>query len=406
MHCFLEPCVYLLCVKAKVLGNRMKVGVIHHSLNIPGGAEKLCLTVIEALRMEGHKVTLITVEKTDWNLLAHNFGRVTKPDAESYLTKLKFSRRLSSLPIAFPYFIAHVFQLLLNKSKRKHKILINTFGDVVNSCADITYIHFPLKGALEFSQVPAFTSNSTWRAVAPVYGSTLSCLERIPSRELLTNSRFMQNIIEKVLSRKPLVVYPPVDVKDLASQYFRRQKIGNIVVTISSYTPKRRLEQIPYIAKHSKSAKFIIMGKADDYSLLTLRRLRELAKKLNVENRVMLQTNVPRDIFLQTLSKAKAYLHVMPYDHFGISVVEAMAAGCVPVVHRSGGPWLDILDAQQGKYGFSYTSIEAAANAIDTIVNEENLRREIVCKALNRAKRFDRSVFMEKIVETVDKIAS
>ncbi len=384
----------------------MKVGVIHHSLNIPGGAEKLCLTTIEALKIRGHKVTLVTTEKTDWNLLAHNFGRVTKPDVESYLTARRLSRKLSSLSIAFPYFVAQVFQLLLSKSRKRHNVTINTFGDVVNSVADITYIHFPLRWAHQISQVPAFTNNSTWHAAAPVYGAVLSCLNRIPSRELLTNSKFMQNIIEKHMNRKPLVIYPPVDVKNLASHCSGRTERSNVVLTISSYTPKRHLEQIPHIAKQSKSADFIIMGKADDYSLVTLRRLKELVKKLNVEDRVKLQTNVPRDEFLQTLSRAKVYLHVMPCDHFGISVVEAMASGCVPVVHRSGGPWIDILDAQQDRYGFAYSSIEAAASTIDTLITEERVRREIAKRALNRAQRFDRSVFMRKIVERVEQTAS
>jgi alpha-1,2-mannosyltransferase len=41
-------------------------------------------------------------------------------------------------------------------------------------------------------------------------------------------------------------------------------------------------------------------------------------------------------------------------EHFGISVVEAMVSGLVPVVHSSGGPWLDILE--QGKGGFGYNT--------------------------------------------------
>ena len=44
----------------------MRIAVAHHSLNIPGGAERLCLAAIEALRKKGHNVTLITVEKANW----------------------------------------------------------------------------------------------------------------------------------------------------------------------------------------------------------------------------------------------------------------------------------------------------------------------------------------------------
>jgi len=384
----------------------MKIAIIHHSLNIPGGAERLCLSAIEALRKARHEVTLITVEKTDWSIVERSFGKVTQPDNESYLTRLRFSKNLPNALAACAYFTAHVYQLLSNKSRKKYDLLINTFGDVINSVADITYVHFPLRAAVEFSQVPAFFSNSIWRAAAPLYDAVLSCLDRIPSGKLLTNSKFMRNIIVKVLHREPLVVYPPVEVADFKSRCFRSKKSGCTVVTISSFTPKRHIDQIPYIAKHSRFAKFIVMGKADEYSLPTLEKMQDLIRTLHVENRVKLLTNVPFNVFQETLSQAKIYLHVMPYDHFGISVVEGMASGCVPVVHRSGGPWLDILDAQQNEYGFSYTSPEEAADIIDILVTDENLRSEVASKALNRAKRFDQSVFKEKIVEVVEDFGS
>jgi len=149
----------------------------------------------------------------------------------------------------------------------------------------------------------------------------------------------------------------------------------------------------------------MVMGKADEYSLPTLRKLQTLVKTLHVEDQVKLLTNVPIDKFLEVLSRAKVYLHVMPYDHFGISVVEAMASGCVPVVHRSGGPWLDILDGRQGEYGFSYVAAEEAASFIGALVTDENLRGKMASRASYRAKKFDRSVFMKKVVQVVEKVA-
>lgn len=383
----------------------LKVAVVHHSLNIPGGAERLCLATIEALRRNKHEVTLITVEKTDWNLVQRNFGKVTTPNNEGYLTGFRFSKFLSSIPIASLYFTANVIQLLLNKSRRRYDLLINTFGDAVNSVADITYVHFPLRAAIGLSQIPAFTSKQLWSAAAPLYEMTMSFLDRISPGELLTNSKFMQETIKNVLHRKSLIVYPPVDVETFSSRCFKSRKNGRIVATISSYTPKRHLEQIPFIAKHAKSARFVVMGKADEYSLPTLRKLRTLIKALHVEDRVNLLTNVPVNKFLEILSTAKLYLHVMPYDHFGISVVEAMASGCVPVVHRSGGPWLDILDGRQGEFGFSYVAAEEAASFVDALITDENLRSKMASRNLYRAKKFDRSVFMKKVVKVVEKVA-
>jgi glycosyltransferase involved in cell wall biosynthesis len=384
----------------------MKIAVTHHSLNIPGGAERLCLSVIEALRKKGHEVSLITVEKTDWGLVQRNFGTLILPNKESYVTTSRLSNRLSSISISSAYFSIYMLQLLANRSRKKYDLMINTFGDAINSVADITYVHFPLRAALMLSQIPAFTNESMWRIIAPFYDSVTSLINKMSPGNLLTNSKFVQGIIRRFLDRNSLVVYPPVNVETFASNSFKEAKEGSIVVVVASYTPKRHLEQVPLIAKYSKHAKFVIMGKADEYSASTLATLKEHMKMLHVEDRVTMLQNVPIKQFLETLSKAKVYLHIMPQDHFGISVVEAMASGCVPVVHKSGGPWIDILDEQQGTYGFSYSTPAEAAKYIDMLVSDEDMRDRISLKASNRAKRFDRKVFMNRIVEVVEKIGS
>lgn len=53
----------------------------------------------------------------------------------------------------------------------------------------------------------------------------------------------------------------------------------------------------------------------------------------------------PSDAFIkETSAKSAIFLHTMIDEHFGISIVEMMAAGLVPVCHRSGGPELDIVE--------------------------------------------------------------
>ena len=384
----------------------VKIAVEHHSLNIPGGAERLCLITIEALRNRGHNVTLVSVERTDWNLVKKNFGSVTTPNHEAYVTKARLSRNLTRMPIASLYFLTYIAQLLAGKSGGKYDLTLNTFGDIINSIADLTYVHFPLRAAVSYSQIPAFSNRSMWQTVSPIYDAVTGTMDKICPGNLLTNSKFMQKIIQDVLRRKSIVVYPPVGVETFSSRCYRPRKNGCMVAVVASYTPKRHLDQVPVIAKNSRFAKFVVMGKADEYSLPTLKRLKYLVKDLHVENKIRFLTNVPFSELAHMLSDAKLYLHVMHNDHFGISVVEAMASGCVPIVHRSGGPWLDILDSQQGAYGYSYSNAEEAASIIDTLITDEDLRSKIASRASYRAKRFDRSVFMNKMVEVVEQIAS
>jgi len=207
------------------------------------------------------------------------------------------------------------------------------------------------------------------------------------------------------LSRDAIVIYPPVDAIVFSSKCFKAQKEDNLVAVIASYTPKRHLEQLPLIAQQTKAAKFIVVSKTDEYSMPTIQKLEENICVLHVKDKITLLKNVSFTELQRILAKAKVYLHMMPFDHFGISVVEAMASGCVPVVHRSGGPWTDILDASQGTYGFSYSTPCEAANYIDRLVNNEELRSRIAAKASYRSKKFDRSVFLNRLAEVVERVA-
>lgn len=384
----------------------MKIAVIHHSLNSAGGAERLCLAAVEALKERGHKVSLVTVERTNWAFLHDKFGRVVMPDQEIYITTQLFSQSLKSTPLASTYFLAYALQLLLSRSRNKYDLTINTFGDAINSICDIAYIHFPLRAALEFSQVPAFTHTSIWRALVPIYNLTAMTCDRIaPSKLLTTNSKFVQGIVRTTLNRDAIVIYPPVDTKVFSSKCFKPQKDGSLVALVAGYTPKRHLEQLPLIAQHTKAARFIVIGKTDEYSTQTIQELRESMRALHVEEKITLLKNVPFTELLKILSNAKVYLHIMPFDHFGISVVEAMASGCVPVVHRSGGPWTDILDTRQGAYGYSYSTPVEAASYIDMLVTNEELRGRIAAKASYRSKKFDKAVFMRRLAEVVERVA-
>jgi glycosyltransferase involved in cell wall biosynthesis len=52
---------------------------------------------------------------------------------------------------------------------------------------------------------------------------------------------------------------------------------------------------------------------------------------------------------LDWLSRASVGVNTMIDEHFGINVVEFMAAGAIPVAHASAGPFLDIVVAMDGQ---------------------------------------------------------
>lgn len=212
----------------------------------------------------------------------------------------------------------------------------------------------------------------------------------------------MEAIVTRHLGRRVMVVYPPVDVENFQPLY-RRKERESLVVTVSRFRPGKNLESIPNIAKHV-DARFLIIGPSDQASASTINTVRGLAKKMKVQNRVQLLTNEPRSVLREKLSYAKVLLHTQFFEAFGMSVVEAMASGCVPIVPDVGGPWLDILDQEQGKYGYAYGSPKDAAEKIRLLMEDEGLRREVASRAYRRAEAYSTSIFTRNMLRLVEKV--
>jgi len=71
--------------------------------------------------------------------------------------------------------------------------------------------------------------------------------------------------------------------------------------------------------------------------------VQEYAKELNIAKHVWLEKNMPFAKMISEFEQAKVGLHTMLEEHFGISIVEMMAAGLYTIAHNSGGPKEDII---------------------------------------------------------------
>ncbi|XP_059312216.1 GDP-Man:Man(3)GlcNAc(2)-PP-Dol alpha-1,2-mannosyltransferase isoform X3 [Lycium ferocissimum] len=100
---------------------------------------------------------------------------------------------------------------------------------------------------------------------------------------------------------------------------------------------------------------------------------------------------------VRLLGGAVAGIHSMTDEHFGISVVEYMAAGAIPIAHNSAGPRMDIVLPEDGKKtGFLAQSVEEYAEAIIEVIKmTENERLEMAAAARKRASMFSEQMFYE-----------
>jgi len=363
----------------------MNVSVIHPSLNVIGGSEQVCLSILESLEEKGHNVSLGTFEKTDWEKIEKYFGKVCQPDQE-----IVCSRRFG----LFAYGETLNFYFLASKMPDD--------SDVVLVSCTSPWFYPPQAKALIIYVLPFMKpERAIWQLyLKPYLFMQRRLLNRVKNKVLLTNSSFSAEIIENAYSICPQVLYPPVNTR-----MFCPSKKENLVVSTGRFVPEKRFEiLVEAFRRIGKNVRCIIMGGISGnrahQSRLYVARLRKMIEEFDLSDRVELLVNCPFDLLVEMLSRAKVYVHCFENEPFGISIVESMAAGCVPIVHRSGGAYHDITD--HDKYGFSFETINELCRIVNFLMEKDNGFEEYSKKAIHRSMCFNKKSFEERITNLVE----
>jgi glycosyltransferase involved in cell wall biosynthesis len=104
------------------------------------------------------------------------------------------------------------------------------------------------------------------------------------------------------------------------------------------------------------------------------------------------------------MAESSIYFSTQTKETFGMAIVEAMSAGCVPLVYRNGGPWYDILGGKEG-VGLAYDTVEEASRKIRHVMGDEVLRETLRRRSMERSKVFSVDRFrgkMRSILESME----
>jgi len=204
------------------------------------------------------------------------------------------------------------------------------------------------------------------------------------------------------------IVYPPCDTTDLAELPLEPRE--NVVVSIGQFRPEKdhelQLRAFSLVVQKLKENDMDIKpqlvligscrGEEDNKRVI---RLCMLAQEQKVAESVTLVLNQDYATLKGWLGKATIGLHTMWNEHFGIGVVEMMAAGVIIIAHDSGGPKADIVVPLDGKKtGYLATTAEEYAHIMYNVFTKGNDCNEnlmIRRCARKSAMRFSDEVFMD-----------
>ncbi|MGB9637514.1 MAG: glycosyltransferase, partial [Microgenomates group bacterium] len=86
-------------------------------------------------------------------------------------------------------------------------------------------------------------------------------------------------------------------------------------------------------------------------------------------------------------------------EHFGMTTVEAMAAGCIPVVIAKGGQ-REIID--EAENGFFWEGKNDLINITLKIVKEEKSMKRLSKNAMLKSRHFSKEKFIERIYSLIE----
>lgn len=173
-------------------------------------------------------------------------------------------------------------------------------------------------------------------------------------------------------------VYPPCATQDLVGFDITSPRAPEIVYVAQFRAEKRHELVLNEFArflkdyKGSQTPKLVLIGSIrNDDDRSSVYNLRILARELKLADHKDFEfvLDAPWPTVVDRLSRASFGLDAMWNEHFGMVIVEYMAAGLVPIVHNSAGPKLDIVIPWSTTLSVSSSN---TADATDATANDNS----------------------------------
>lgn len=161
-------------------------------------------------------------------------------------------------------------------------------------------------------------------------------------QKIICNSKFTANYVKQKTGISPKILNPCIDK-------IPALKKENIILSVGRFFPhlhSKKQEVLIEVFKkiHQDSYRLILAGSVAESDKEYLNGLKKQAESYDIE----IQENISFEKLKELYGKAKIYWHAAGFgedlskhperaEHFGISTIEAISAGCYPLVFKGGG---------------------------------------------------------------------
>lgn len=177
-------------------------------------------------------------------------------------------------------------------------------------------------------------------------------------------------------------------------EVLKKYSIGkDYIIMVGAAYPHKNLESVFEafnLIKDRTDCEIVIVGKGAGY----VDKLKGIAEKLRISDRVKFLGYVESGDLPSLYALSKAFVYPTLYEGFGLPILEAAACGTAVICgDNSSLPEA----AGEGAVYFDAKNIESIKDALESILNNEVLRQEIITKAQENLKKFSWEKTAEEI---------
>lgn len=238
--------------------------------------------------------------------------------------------------------------------------------------------------------------------------SLLNRMKLFRINKVVCNSNFTKKVIDKEYGVNSIVVYPPVPVHDIKP---RRKE--NIIFYVGRFSQLKQSKRQDVLIKAFKRLfdsgfgdwRLVLAGGIELASKDYLPRLKKMTEGYPIE----IMESPDFKSLKQLYGESKIFWSAAGYgedevknpekvEHFGMTVVEAMAAGAVPIVCNAGGHKEIIKD---GVNGFVWESISSLISKTKKVISIKGIYANLSKEAKKDSLNFSYEEFEKKILSLI-----
>jgi len=360
-----------------------KIAIVHDLLQTYGGAESVLKVLADLYPSAPVFTMLYNKQRTDQWLKDRQIKTSFLQKAPLFLRK-RYKWLLPMMPAAPETFNLRDYQLVISSCSGFSKGVI-----VKPGTTHICYMHAPMRYVWDWSS--EYLSEQRLGKKRKILVRLLlnylrmwdrAAIERVDY--LAANSEFTARRIWKYYKKKATVIYPPVNV----NAFVPTKEHGDYFLTVSRITSSKRIRLI--IETFCKlKLPLVVAGDGPEQKFLK--------KKFGNRENIRFVGWVEEAKKVELMQNARAFVFAAE-DDFGITPVEAMAAGKPVIALRAGGIVETMIEGVTGEF-FEVPQIEMLADGVRRFIEKEadydamEIRRQ--------AEKFSVNVFKQKFQEYV-----